>query len=82
MAAVGCQARSFSLSEKVLKKYHDTFHDDSGSAARAVVKVGDVLVAIQNASVQGQSLEYVLDFIGKAPRVVNLRFLRKNDVNA
>jgi len=52
--------------------------DASGSAARAGVQVGDILVAVQNASVEGQSLEYVLDFIGQAPRVVNLRFVRVN----
>ena len=51
--------------------------DASGSAAQAGIKVGDVLVAVQNASVEGQPLEYVLDFIGQAPRVVNLRFVRK-----
>ena len=50
--------------------------DPSGSAARAGVKTGDVLLAVQNASVQDQSLEYVLDFLGQAPRVVNLRFSR------
>lgn len=50
--------------------------DASGSAARAGVKTGDVIVAVQNASVEGKSLEYVLDFIGKAPRVINLRFVR------
>lgn len=53
--------------------------DSSGSAARAGVKVGDVLVAVQNANVECQSLEYVLDFICEAPRVVNLRFVRPNE---
>ena len=53
--------------------------DTTGSAARAGVQVGDVLVAIQNTSVEGQSLEYVLDFISQAPRVVNLRFVRPNE---
>lgn len=52
--------------------------DTSGSAARAGVQVGDILVAVQNASVENQSLEYVLDFIGQAPKVVNLRFVRRN----
>lgn len=53
--------------------------DASGSAARAGVKEGDVLVAVQNAIVEGKSLEYALNFIGQAPRVVNLRFMRKSD---
>lgn len=52
--------------------------DATGSAARAGVQVGDVLVAVQNTAVKEQSLEYALDIIGKAPRVVNLRFLRKS----
>ena len=50
--------------------------DPSGNAAQAGVQVGDVLVAVQNASVENQSLEYVLAFLGQAPRVVNLRFVR------
>jgi len=50
--------------------------DPNGSAASAGVKVGDVLLAVQNASVQERSLEYVLGFLGQAPRVVNLRFSR------
>jgi S1-C subfamily serine protease len=50
--------------------------DPSGSAARAGVQVGDILVAVQNASVETESLEYVMDFLGRAPRVVNLRFVR------
>jgi predicted metalloprotease with PDZ domain len=53
--------------------------DPTGSAARAGVKVGDVLVAVQNTSVEGQSLEYALDFISQAPRVLNLRFVRPNE---
>ncbi|KAL7469103.1 hypothetical protein ACHAXS_009347 [Conticribra weissflogii] len=52
--------------------------DPSGSAADAGVKEGDVLLAVQNASVQNIDLEEVLAFIGNAPRVVNLRFLRKS----
>lgn len=50
--------------------------DPTGNAAQAGIQVGDVLVAIQNASVQDQSLEYILAFLGQAPRVVNLRFIR------
>jgi predicted metalloprotease with PDZ domain len=53
--------------------------DPTGSAARAGVKVGDVLVAVQNTRVEGQSLEYALDFISQAPRVLNLRFVRPNE---
>lgn len=52
--------------------------DVSGSAARAGIQVGDVLVAVQNASVEHQSIEDVLDFIVQVPRVVNLRFVRVN----
>lgn len=52
--------------------------DPSGSAAGAGVKEGDVLLAVQNASVQNADLEEVLAFIGNAPRVVNLRFLRNS----
>ena len=52
--------------------------DPTGNAAQAGIQVGDVLVAIQNASVEDQSLEYVLDFLGQAPRVVNLRFIRSS----
>jgi S1-C subfamily serine protease len=50
--------------------------DPSGSAGRAGVQEGDILVAVQNASVETQSLEYVMDFLGRAPKVVNLRFVR------
>ncbi|ACI65031.1 predicted protein [Thalassiosira pseudonana CCMP1335] len=48
-----------------------------GSAADAGVKEGDVLLAVQNASVENADLEEVLVFIGNAPRVLNLRLLRK-----
>ncbi|CAB9515200.1 expressed unknown protein [Seminavis robusta] len=50
--------------------------DPSGSAGRAGVQAGDILVAIQNASVEQQSLEYAMDFLQQTPRVVNLRFIR------
>ncbi|KAL9189014.1 hypothetical protein ACHAXT_011504 [Thalassiosira profunda] len=48
-----------------------------GSADGAGVRVGDVLLAVQNASVENADLDEVLAFIANAPRVVNLRFLRK-----
>jgi S1-C subfamily serine protease len=51
--------------------------DSDGSAAGAGVKEGDILLAVQNASVQNASLDEVLAFIGNAPRVVNMRFLRR-----
>lgn len=51
--------------------------DPSGSGADAGVREGDILLAVQNASVQNASLDEVLAFIGNAPRVVNLRFLRR-----
>ena len=40
--------------------------------------MGDILLAVQNASVQNASLDEVLAFIGNAPRVVNMRFLRRD----
>jgi C-terminal processing protease CtpA/Prc len=51
--------------------------DSDGSAANAGVRVGDVLLSVQNASVKNASLNEVLTFIGNAPRVVNMRFLRQ-----
>ena len=53
--------------------------DTTGSAARAGVQEGDVLLAVQNMSVESYDLEEVLRVIGNAPRVVNLRLLRGND---
>jgi hypothetical protein len=50
--------------------------DESGSTGRAGVQVGDVLLAVQNANTEREPLEYVLEIIGRAPRVVNLRFAR------
>ena len=52
--------------------------DSGGSAAAAGVKEGDVLLAVQNASVENASLDEVLAFIGNAPKVVNMRFLRRD----
>mmetsp|Transcript_4323 Transcript_4323/g.7865 ORF Transcript_4323/g.7865 Transcript_4323/m.7865 type:complete len:96 (+) Transcript_4323:180-467(+) len=47
------------------------------SAGRAGVKVGDVLVAVQNVSIVSSDLTEVLDFIAnRCPRVINLRFQR------
>ena len=52
--------------------------DNNGSAARAGVQIGDVLLAVQNASVEGNvDLDQVLEFIRNGPRVINLRLLRK-----
>lgn len=50
--------------------------DASGSAFRAGVRVGDQIVAVQNADVVQSPIEEILDRISKAPRVVNLRFRR------
>ncbi len=50
--------------------------DSRGSAGRGGVRVGDVLVAIQNASVEGEDLGDVLEYIGNGPRVMNLRLRR------
>mmetsp|Transcript_140 Transcript_140/g.307 ORF Transcript_140/g.307 Transcript_140/m.307 type:complete len:142 (-) Transcript_140:53-478(-) len=51
--------------------------NQGGSADGAGVIVGDVLLAVQNASVESADLDEVLAFIGNAPRVLNLRLLRK-----
>ncbi|KAL7551995.1 hypothetical protein ACHAWF_015209 [Thalassiosira exigua] len=53
--------------------------NQGGSADRAGVVSGDILVAVQNASVENADLEEALEFIGRAPRVINLRFLRKDN---
>lgn len=37
----------------------------------------DVSVEVKNANVERESLEYELEHIGRAPRVVNLRFGRR-----
>jgi len=50
--------------------------DPSGSAGQAGVKPGDVLLAVQNASVENVDLDSVLGFIQNGPRVMNLRLLR------
>ena len=53
--------------------------DPNGSAGKAGVRTGDVLVAVQNASTTSANLDEVLDFIAtKCPRVVNLRFQRED----
>ena len=52
--------------------------DPDGSAGKAGVREGDALVAVQNASTVSADLGEVLDFIAtKCPRVVNLRFQRR-----
>ncbi len=48
-----------------------------GAAYRAGVKVGDLLVAIQNADVGNADFEEVMSRISNAPKVVNLRFWRR-----
>ena len=50
--------------------------DPEGSAGKGGVQVRDVLVAVQNASVEGVDLDDVLTFIGNGPRVMNLRLVR------
>ena len=51
--------------------------DPNGSAGKAGVREGDILVAVQNASTVSVDLGDVLDLIAtKCPRVVNLRFQR------
>ena len=51
--------------------------DPSGAAGRAGVQVGDVLLAVQNTSVESIDLENVLGLIANGPRVINLRLSRK-----
>jgi C-terminal processing protease CtpA/Prc len=48
-----------------------------GNAGKAGVKVGDLLVAVQNADVGNATFDDVMSKIGNAPRVVNLRFWRR-----
>jgi predicted metalloprotease with PDZ domain len=50
--------------------------DPTGSAASAGLRVGDLLVAVQNADMIDKNLEYALAFIAQAPKVLNLRFVR------
>ena len=50
--------------------------DPNGSARKGGVRVGDILVAVQNASAEGVDLEDVLAYIGNGPRVMNLRLRR------
>ena len=51
--------------------------DKGGSAARSGIQEGDILLAVQNASVEKADLSEVLTIIGNAPRVINVRFLRR-----
>jgi C-terminal processing protease CtpA/Prc len=50
--------------------------DETGSAAKAGVRMGDVLLSVQNASVENVSLEQAMTYIAQSPKVVNLRFSR------
>jgi S1-C subfamily serine protease len=50
--------------------------DESGSAGRAGVQAGDILLAVNNQDVARSSLEAVMARLAQAPRVVNLRFRR------
>lgn len=47
-----------------------------GSAARAGVRVGDQLLAVNNLDVRAAGLDAVMGRLASAPRVVNLRFAR------
>jgi C-terminal processing protease CtpA/Prc len=51
--------------------------DPFGAAGRAGVWEGDVLVAVQNASIENKDLDDVMEFIQSGPRVMNLRFKRR-----
>ncbi len=50
---------------------------EGGAADKAGVREGDLLVAIQNVDVGNASFEEVMQRIQDSPRVVNLRFWRK-----
>mmetsp|Transcript_8904 Transcript_8904/g.12310 ORF Transcript_8904/g.12310 Transcript_8904/m.12310 type:complete len:170 (-) Transcript_8904:213-722(-) len=50
--------------------------NNDGNASNGGVRVGDYLVAVQNMDCTKSTLEEVMDRIGNAPRVVNLRFQR------
>ena len=50
--------------------------DENGAAAKAGVRMGDILLSVQNASVKDVSLERAMAYIAQAPKVVNLRFAR------
>lgn len=51
--------------------------EEEGAAFKAGVKEGDLLVAVQNADVGSADFEEVMGRIIDAPRVVNLRFWRR-----
>ena len=55
--------------------------DENGSAYKGGVRVGDWLVAVQNADVSTFSIEEILNRIGKSPPVVNLRFQRAENLD-
>jgi len=50
--------------------------DPTGSGAMAGLRVNDILVAVQNADMADCDLEYAMQFIAQAPKVLNLRFVR------
>jgi hypothetical protein len=53
--------------------------DPNGSGAASGLKVGDVLLAVQNADMGDRDLDYAMQFITHAPKVLNLRFARPLD---
>lgn len=56
--------------------------DPTGNGATAGLRTGDVLVAVQNdGDVIHRDLEYALECIARAPRVLNLRFVRMSSVD-
>lgn len=50
--------------------------DPTASAGRAGILQGDVLLAVQNTSIESWDLDNVLQLIRQSPAVVNLRFKR------
>ena len=52
--------------------------DEAGSAARAGVQEGDLLLAVNNADISDATFDQVMSRLQNAPRVVNLRFSRRS----
>jgi hypothetical protein len=81
----GTRSTSITLQDADIDTYAQCRHmgcrvsevTQGGTADRAGVKEGDILVAVQNADVANASFEKVMERIIDAPKVVNLRFWRK-----
>eukprot|EP00979_Chaetoceros_neogracilis_P012363 scaffold3260_cov285-Chaetoceros_neogracile.AAC.4 len=84
----GTRSTSITLQDADIDTYAQCRHmgcrvsevTQGGTADRAGVKEGDILVAVQNADVANASFEKVMERIIDAPKVVNLRFWRKESI--